>query len=68
MLFNVFVIIHVVTCALLIIAVLMQSSKGGGLSGAFGGAVSALRTTCPGAPSRELNKELHHDRGGSEGD
>jgi preprotein translocase subunit SecG len=29
--------IHVVNCALLIAAVLMQSSKGGGLAGAFGG-------------------------------
>jgi preprotein translocase subunit SecG len=37
MLFSIFVIIHVITCVLLIIAVLMQSSKGGGLSGAFGG-------------------------------
>lgn len=37
MFFNIFVIIHVITCVLLIIAVLMQSSKGGGLSGAFGG-------------------------------
>ena len=37
MLFNIFVIGHVITCFLLIVAVLMQSSKGGGLSGAFGG-------------------------------
>ena len=37
MLFNIFVIAHVITCFLLIVAVLMQSSKGGGLSGAFGG-------------------------------
>jgi preprotein translocase subunit SecG len=29
--------IHVADCVLLIIAVLMQSSKGGGLAGAFGG-------------------------------
>jgi len=37
MLFSIFVGIHVIVCVLLIIAVLMQSSKGGGLSGAFGG-------------------------------
>ena len=37
MLFSIFVGIHVIACVLLIIAVLMQSSKGGGLSGAFGG-------------------------------
>jgi preprotein translocase subunit SecG len=29
--------IHVSTCALLIVSVLLQSSKGGGLAGAFGG-------------------------------
>ncbi len=37
MLFSIFVAIHVLACVLLIVAVLMQSSKGGGLSGAFGG-------------------------------
>ncbi|MCD6380325.1 preprotein translocase subunit SecG [bacterium] len=37
MLFSIFIAIHVIACVLLTIAVLMQSSKGGGLSGAFGG-------------------------------
>lgn len=31
------VIIHILVCLLLTIAILMQSSKGGGLAGAFGG-------------------------------
>jgi preprotein translocase subunit SecG len=37
MLFSIFIAIHVIACVLLTIVVLMQSSKGGGLSGAFGG-------------------------------
>lgn len=35
-------IIHVVTCVLLILVVLLQSGKGGGLSSTFGGASSAV--------------------------
>ncbi len=33
----IFVFLHIVICIFLIISILMQSSKGGGLSGAFGG-------------------------------
>ncbi len=36
MLFNVFVAIHLLVCSLLVIVILMQSSKGGGLGAAFG--------------------------------
>jgi len=36
-LFGVFLIIHILVCASLIIVVLMQSAKGEGLAGAFGG-------------------------------
>ncbi|MCP4726692.1 MAG: preprotein translocase subunit SecG [bacterium] len=32
------IFIHIVVCILMIVTVLMQASKGGGLSGAFGGA------------------------------
>ena len=32
-----FIIVHVVVCLVLCVAVLLQSSKGGGLAGAFGG-------------------------------
>ncbi len=35
-------IIHVITCILLILVVLLQSGKGGGLSSTFGGASSAV--------------------------
>lgn len=35
--FTLFIMIHVVICVLLIIVVLMQSAKGEGLAGAFGG-------------------------------
>lgn len=31
------IILHVLICVLLVIAILMQASKGGGLSGTFGG-------------------------------
>ena len=38
MVFTVWVIFHIITCIALVLVVLMQSSKGGGLSGsAFGG-------------------------------
>jgi preprotein translocase subunit SecG len=32
-----FTIIHVLVCVLLVISILMQSSKGGGMAGVFGG-------------------------------
>ena len=35
--FTFLIIVHVIVCAGLIVVVLMQSSKGGGLAGAFGG-------------------------------
>jgi len=38
MLFNVLIGLHVVVCFVLILVVLLQSSKGSGLAGAFGGA------------------------------
>jgi preprotein translocase subunit SecG len=37
MLFNVLIGLHVVVCFVLILVVLLQSSKGSGLAGAFGG-------------------------------
>ncbi|MCP4566669.1 MAG: preprotein translocase subunit SecG [FCB group bacterium] len=37
MFFTVFLIIHVLICIALVVVVLMQSSKGEGLAGAFGG-------------------------------
>ncbi len=37
MLFNIFLIVHIIACLLLTIVVLMQSSKGGALTAAFGG-------------------------------
>lgn len=37
MLFNIVLVVHIVGCVLLTIVVLMQSSKGGALSAAFGG-------------------------------
>ena len=38
MLFNILIVAHVLVCFVLILVVLLQSSKGGGLAGAFGGA------------------------------
>jgi len=38
MLFNLLIGLHVFVCLVLILVVLLQSSKGGGLAGAFGGA------------------------------
>ena len=37
MLFGIIIIVHVIVCLLLILLVLVQSDKGGGLAGAFGG-------------------------------
>ncbi len=37
MLYTFLLLIHVVVCVFMIIAILLQSSKGGGLAGAFGG-------------------------------
>ena len=37
MLFNIVLVVHIIGCVLLTIVVLMQSSKGGALSAAFGG-------------------------------
>ncbi len=36
--FNILIVVHVLVCFVLILVVLLQSSKGGGLAGAFGGA------------------------------
>ncbi len=38
MLQSILIFIHIVVCILMVVTVLMQASKGGGLSGAFGGA------------------------------
>ena len=35
--YTVFVILHILNCAVLCVVVLLQASKGGGLAGAFGG-------------------------------
>jgi preprotein translocase subunit SecG len=37
MLFNIFIVLHLIGCVLLVVVVLMQSSRGGALSAAFGG-------------------------------
>ena len=37
MLFSFLVVLHIFICAMLVISILMQSSKGGGLAGTFGG-------------------------------
>lgn len=37
MIYNILQAIHILVCLVLIVFVLMQSSKGGGLAGAFGG-------------------------------
>jgi len=34
---NIVVFLHIVICIMLVLVILMQASKGGGLSGAFGG-------------------------------
>ncbi len=34
---SVIIVIHVIVCALMIVSILMQSSKGGGMAGVFGG-------------------------------
>jgi preprotein translocase subunit SecG len=40
--FAVLLVFHIIVCVLLVIAVLMQSSKGGGLAGTFGGTSTAF--------------------------
>ncbi len=40
--FAVLLVLHIIVCILLVIAVLMQSSKGGGLAGTFGGTSTAF--------------------------
>ncbi len=40
MLYGFFIVIHVLICILLVIAILMQRAKGGGLAGIAGGAAS----------------------------
>ena len=35
--YNIFLVIHILICVLLVIVVLLQSGKGGGLASAFGG-------------------------------
>jgi protein translocase SecG subunit len=42
MLFDIFIVLHLIACILLVVAVLMQSSKGGALSAAFGGSGSTI--------------------------
>jgi preprotein translocase subunit SecG len=44
MFFVFLLVLHVIICVLLIVSVLLQSSKGGGLSGAFGGMGGAAQT------------------------
>lgn len=39
--YQLFVVLHVLVCSVLCVVVLLQSSKGGGLAGAFGGAGGA---------------------------
>ncbi|MCP4572502.1 MAG: preprotein translocase subunit SecG [bacterium] len=41
MLHTILIVIHVLVCIMLAVVVLLQSSKGGGLAGAFGGAGGA---------------------------
>jgi preprotein translocase subunit SecG len=41
-LFTIWVVFHTVVCVLLVVSVLMQSSKGEGLAGAFGGGGTGL--------------------------
>lgn len=40
--FGILLALHIIVCIMLVIAVLMQSSKGGGLAGTFGGTSTAF--------------------------
>ena len=44
MLFGIFVVLFVIVCLILVFLVLIQSDKGGGLSGAIGGGLSGANT------------------------
>ncbi len=44
MFFALLIVLHIIICVLLIVTVLLQASKGGGLSGAFGGMGGAAQT------------------------
>ncbi|MDK9699205.1 MAG: preprotein translocase subunit SecG [bacterium] len=44
MLFVILIVIHIIISILLTVSILLQSSKGGGLSGAFGGLGGAAQT------------------------
>lgn len=37
MLFTILLVLHILVCILLVVSILMQASKGGGLAGTFGG-------------------------------
>ena len=40
MLYGILIVLHIITSVLLVIVILLQSGKGGGLAGTFGGGVS----------------------------
>jgi preprotein translocase subunit SecG len=48
--------LHVFVCALLIVAVLMQSSKSGDIGSALGGGTGSNEMFGPAAPSNVMNK------------
>ncbi|MDR2869256.1 MAG: preprotein translocase subunit SecG [Deferribacteraceae bacterium] len=54
--YNIVLGLHVFVCILLIVAVLMQSGKGGGLGSTFGGGNSGGNMFGPGAPANFMQK------------
>lgn len=53
--YTVILALHVFVCVLLILAVLLQNNKGGGLGAAFGGGTDS-NVFGPGAPANIMNK------------
>ncbi len=56
--------LHVIICVLLVAVVLLQKSKGDGLSGAFGGG-GALTASFGSRGAAEPSQQGHHGTGGT---
>lgn len=54
MLFSLIIVVHVIVCLLLILFVLVQSDKGGGLAGAFGGMGGGVNTVFGGKGTADI--------------
>jgi preprotein translocase subunit SecG len=58
MLFGIIIVLHALVCVFLILLVLVQSDKGGGLAGAFGGMGGGVNTVFGGRGTANLLTKL----------